>query len=145
VTVTPTYSDCTAVGQPMNVRPNGCNCVLSTGTPIAGGWHITKTLPCRAEKSIEVHTGTCALAFSPQRPLTTSEVTNAGVVTPETGMDLLLHTNITGITYIVTKDNIGCSLTALAGKLWHQGDYEGTTLVKAHDSVTQVSVGITLH
>jgi hypothetical protein len=145
VTVTPTYSECTAFGQPATITHNGCNYVLSTGTPTAGGWHVNTALSCPAGKFIEVHTGTCAVTIAAQGPLTTSAATNSGVANPETGMDLLLHTNITGITYTVTKDNIGCPLTGPAGKLWHKGDYEGTTTGKAHDSITLAPVGITLH
>ena len=58
-------------------------------------------------------------------------------------MDLLLHTNITGIKYTVVKDNIGCPLKGTGS--FSKGDYTGTTTVKAHDSTTKAAVGITLH
>jgi hypothetical protein len=58
-------------------------------------------------------------------------------------MDLLLHTVITGITYTVTKDNTGCALSGLGH--FKNGDYFGTTTVKAHASVPKTAVGITLH
>jgi hypothetical protein len=108
--------------------------------PVAGT--LIQRLPAPVGKTIEIHT---ALTIASQGPLTTSEATNSGVVIPETGMDLLLHTKLTGITYTVTKDNIGCPLTGPAGKLWHNGDNEGTTTYKAHDSVSLAAVGITLH
>jgi hypothetical protein len=145
VTVTPTYSECTAFGQPVRITHNECNYVLSTGAATAGGWHVNTALSCPAGKIIEIHTGVCAMTIAAQGPLTTSEVTTSGVASPETGMDLLLHIKITGMTYTVTKDNIGCPLTQPVPKLWHKMDYEGTTTVKTLDSVTTVPVGITLH
>jgi hypothetical protein len=145
VTVTPTYSECTAFGQPATITHNGCNYVLSTGAATAGGWHVNTALSCPAGKFIEIHTGVCAMTIAAQGPLTTSEVTNSGAAAPETAMDLLLHLKITATTYTVTKDNIGCPLTGPAGKLWHKGDLEGTITYKAHDSVTKAPVGITLH
>jgi hypothetical protein len=142
VRVHPEYSECTRFGQPVAITTTGCDYVLKTGTPAAGaGWHVTTDIVCAAGSVIKFVTGTCEFTIGEQTGLTTSEATNSG--TAGTAMDILLHINITGFKYTVTKDSIGCSLSGLGS--FSKGDYTGTTTVRAHDSVTKVPVGITLH
>jgi hypothetical protein len=143
VTAHPVYSECTAFGQPATITTTGCDYLLKTGTPTAGGWHVTTDVVCAAGSVIKIVTGTCEVTVAGQTGLATSEATNSGGA--GTAMDLLLHTKITGITYTVTKGNIGCPLKHSVPKLWHKGDYNGTTTVKAHDSTSKAAVGITLH
>jgi hypothetical protein len=142
VTAHPVYTECTAFGQPATITTTGCDYVLKTGTPTAtGGWHVVTDLVCTGTDTIIIHTGTCEVHVGPQTGLATSEATNSG--TGGTGMDLLLHTNITKIKYTVGKDNIGCPLKGTGS--FEKGDYTGTTTVKAHDSISKAAVGITLH
>jgi hypothetical protein len=141
VTAHPVYTECTAFGQPATITTTGCDYVLKTGTPTAGGWHVTTDVVCGAFSVIKIVTGTCEVTVDSQTGLNTSEATNSGG--GGTAMDLLLHTNITGIHYTVTKDSIGCPLKGIG--FFNKGDYTGTTTVKAHDSTTKVAVGITLH
>jgi hypothetical protein len=151
VTAHPVYTECTAFGQPATITTTGCDYVLKTGTPTAGGWHVTTDVVCTGpdEKAepptpkhlIRIVTGTCEVTVDSQAGLNTSEATNSGGA--GTAMDLLLHTNITGIVYNVTKDAIGCPLKGTGVK--SKGDYTGTTTVKAHQEITKVAVGITLH
>jgi hypothetical protein len=141
VQVHPVYSECTAFGLAATVTTTGCDYVLTTGTPTAAGWHVITDIVCTTGFHIKIVTATCEVTVHPQTGLVTSEVTNSGG--SGTAMDLLLHTNITNITYIVDKDGIGCPLKGTG--TFFKGDYVGTTTVKAHDSVTGVPVGITLH
>jgi hypothetical protein len=152
MTVEPTYgthaplgNTCTAFGQPATITTTGCHYLLHTATktPAGTGWHVVTDLTCEAGKAIKIVTGTCEVTVSPQTGLATSEVTNSGSASPETAMDLLLHTNITGIKYTVVKDNIGCPLSGTGS--FSKGDYTGKTTVTATDSTTGVPVGITLH
>jgi hypothetical protein len=141
VTVHPEYKECTAFGQPATITTTGCDYLLHFGTPTAGGWHVVTDIVCTGNSVIRIVTGTCDIHIKSQTGLTTSEATNSGGAS--TAMDLLLHTNITGIKYTVTKDPIGCPLSGIGD--FSNGDYRGTTTVKAHDKITQVAVGITLH
>jgi hypothetical protein len=141
ITVTPTYSECTAFGQPATVEHTSCKYVLKTETPAGTGWHVNTAIVCNPGDEIHVQTGTCSVTVPAQEDLTTSEVTNSGGA--GTAMDLLLDTNIKGITYTVTKDNIGCPLSGTG--TFHNGDYVGKTTVKAHTTVGGGAAGITIH
>jgi hypothetical protein len=150
VTIQPTYGKhvnpgdtCIAFGQPATITATGCDYLLKTGTPTGDGkgWHVTTDVVCSAANVIKIVTGTCEVHVMGQTGLNTSQVTNAGG--PETAMDLQLHTNITGITYNVTKDGIGCPLKGTGH--FKKGDYRGTTTVQATDSTTGLAVGITIH
>jgi len=141
VTVTPTYSECTAFGLPATISHEGCDYTLSTGTPTAtAGWHVNTNVTCPAGKAIRIVAQTCEVTVGSQGPLTTSEVTNSG--TSGTTMDLLLHTKITGIHYTVVKDGIGCPLSGTG--TFTNGDYDGTTTVIGLDALG-AHVGITIH
>lgn len=140
VTVTPTYSECTAFGLAATIEHDECTYILHTGTTTGlGGWHVVTTVSCPEGKTITIKTATCEVRVGSQS-LTTSEVTNSGT---SAEMDLLLHTNIENIAYTVTKDGIGCPLSGTGS--FSKGDYVGTTTVKAHDAVEKTPVGITLH
>jgi hypothetical protein len=137
----PVYSECSFFGQPIAVTTTGCDYVLKVGESTPGGWHVITDVVCSAGSVLRFVSGTCEFTIGAQTGLTTSEVTNSGG--SGTAMDLLLHTNITGIKYTVVKDSIGCPLSGLGS--FSKGDYAGTTTVKAHDSTTKVTAGITLH
>jgi hypothetical protein len=141
VTVHPAYTECTRFGQPVTITTTGCDYVLKFGTATGAGWHVVTDVLCTAGSVIKFVTGTCEFTVGGQTGLTTSEATNSGG--SGTAMDLLLHTNLTGTKYTVTKDPIGCPLTGTGS--FEKGDYAGTTTVKAHDSTTKAAVGITLH
>jgi len=140
VTVTPTYSECTMGGLPVTVSHEGCNYLLATGTPTTGSWHVNMSVICPAGKAIRFVAQTCEFTIGTQGPLTTSSVTNSGG--GGTAMDLQLHTNVSGIHYVVHKDGIGCPLTKTGTFI--KGDYAGTSTVKGLDALGNV-VGITLH
>jgi hypothetical protein len=142
--VYPAYSECTAFGQPVTISI-GCEYVFNTSTPTADGlgWHVTTDISCSGANMIKIVTGTCEVTVGSQTNLSTNQVTNSGAASPETAMDLLLHTNITGIKYTVVKDNIGCPLDGTGA--FTKGDYKGTTTVTGLNSETGAAVGITLH
>jgi hypothetical protein len=139
----PVYTECIAFGQPATITTTGCDYLLKVGEFAGGAAPVTTDLVCAAGSVIKIVTGTCEVTVGAQTGLVKSEATNSGVAVPETGMDLLLHTAITGIKYTVVKDNIGCPLTGTGA--FTKGDYNGKTTVKAHDSTTKATVGITLH
>jgi hypothetical protein len=143
ITVTPTYIECTAFGQPATIEHTSCKYVLKTETPTPAGtgWHVNTAIVCNPGDEIHVQTGTCSVTVPAQEDLTTSEATNSG--TSGTGMDLLMHTNIRNTTYTVTKDNIGCPLSGTG--TFHKGDIDGTTTIRAHTTVGGGLTGITLH
>jgi hypothetical protein len=144
VIVHPAYTECTGpFGGAATITTTGCDYKLAVGESTAGGWHVTTDVVCTAGSVIKIVTGTCEVTVGAQTGLTTSEVTNSGSVSPETSMDLLLHTKLTGIKYTVVKDNIGCPLSGTGA--FSKGDYNGTTTMNAHDSTTKAAVGITLH
>jgi hypothetical protein len=139
----PIYEGCKAFGLNATITTTGCDYVLNTGTPAeGGGWHVVTDVVCASTAGtphvIKIVTATCEVQVGSQTGLATSSVTNSGG-----GTDLLLNTNISGITYNVTKDGIGCPLSGTGVK--SQGDYTGTTTVQAHDSTTKAAVGIQLH
>jgi hypothetical protein len=135
----PEFKECTAFGQPATITTTGCDYLFHIGSPTSGGRHATKDIVCSAGATIKIVTGTCEVTIGSQNGLTTSEVTNSGT---EEAMDLLLHTNITGIKYTVVKDGVGCPLIGKGE--FSKGDYTGTTTVKAHDSSSGEPVGITV-
>jgi hypothetical protein len=155
----PEYKECTAFGQPATITTTGCDYLLKTGTPnhilhtepekttAATGWHVTTDVVCQTpgppivNHVIKIVTGTCEVTVGGQTGLTTSLATNSGGA--GAAMDLLLHTEVTGIKYTVVKDAIGCPLKGTGS--FSKGDYNGTTTVKAHDSTEETAVGITLH
>jgi hypothetical protein len=146
-TVAPSYPRCLAfgLGQPATITTTGCDYVLKTGTPTTDGlgWHVATDIACTGGAVIQIVVATCEVQIGAQSGLITSQVTNSGAASPETARDLLLHTKITGLKYTVTKDAIGCPLKGTGS--FSKGDYNGTTTVKARDSVTTAAVGITLH
>jgi hypothetical protein len=143
VKVHPVYTECTGFGLPATVTTAGCDRVWKMGEPVAGGWHVTTDIVCSPGSLFVFKTATCEVTVGSQTGLTTSSVTNSGSSSPETAMDLVLHTSIGGIRYTVVEDGIGCPLKSKGS--FSQGDYKGTTTVKAHESGTGASLGITLH
>lgn len=143
ITVTPTFGEC--VGSLVFiVEHKECTFILHTGTTTGpSGWSVGTTLSCPAGRALTFRTMTCEFTFGSQELPTASELTNSGVSSPETGMDLLLHFKLTGIKYTVVKDGIGCPLSGVGN--FSEGDYEGKTTIKAHDSATGAAVGVTLH
>jgi len=134
----PVYEGCTAFGQAATITTTGCDYLLHVGTATAGGWHVTTDVVCTASSLMKIATASCEVTVGAQVGLTTSEVTNAGT---EAAMDLLLHTGITGVHYTVAKDGTGCPLSGIGN--FSQGDYTGTTTIKAHDAATLEPVDIT--
>jgi hypothetical protein len=142
VTVNPVYEGCKAFGLNATIATTGCDYVYHFGTPTGSGWHVATDIGCSAGSTIKILTATCEVTIGPQSGLATSEATNSGRASPEAAMDIVLHTNITGIKPTVGKDGIGCPLSG-AGS-FSKGDYTGTTTVRAHNAVTGVAVGVTL-
>jgi hypothetical protein len=136
--VHPEYKECTAFGAAATVTTTNCDYLFHIGSATAGGWHTTTDVVCSGGSTIKVVSGNCEVTINSQSGLTTSELTNSGT---EAEMDLLLHTSITGIHYTVVKDGAGCALSGTGE--FSQGDYTGTTTVKAHDSETLKPTGIT--
>jgi len=112
ITVTPTYSGCTAFGSTSHVKTNGCTYTLTTPTSLGGGvvtWHAT--LPeekgqihvvCPAGKSIEITptflgASVCTQFIGPQTP-TGGHVVGRNVV-GSIPMDITLENTLTGIHY----------------------------------------------
>jgi hypothetical protein len=164
-TVQPVYEGCKAFGLNATVTTTGCDYLFRTGTQSGividfpggvvtgnGAWHVTTDVVCQNTKDkdgtvtphrIRIVTATCEVTIGSQIGLATSSVSNSGTASPETAMDLVVATNVTGIVYTVTKDGIGCPLSGTG--LFTSGDYTGVTTVKAHDWLTKATVGITLH
>jgi hypothetical protein len=137
MTVHPVYTECSAFGQPATITTTGCDYLLRIGEPTGGGWHVVTEFVCVGGVIVfTIATGTCDIHIEAQGSLTTSQMTNGPLY-------LVLHTKIAGFKYVVTKDNIGCPLKGTGS--FSKGDYNGTTIVKAHDSTTKAAVGITLH
>jgi hypothetical protein len=161
--VHPVYSECTAFGLLATVTTTGCDYRFWIEEPTeiivdfpggtvtnSGAWHVTTDLFCQATKDkdgtetphrIKIVTATCEVTVWTQTGLTTSAISNSGG--SGTAMDLTLSANITGITYSVTKDGIGCPLSGTG--VFSGGDYQGTTTFKAHSFATGEAAGITLH
>jgi hypothetical protein len=136
--VHPEYKECTAFGAAATVTTTNCDYLFHIGAATAGGWHTTTDVVCSGGSTIKVVSGNCEVTISGQTGLTTSELTNSGT---EAEMDLLLHTAITGIHYTVVKDGTGCPLSGTGE--FSQGDYTGTSTIKAHDAETLKQANIT--
>jgi hypothetical protein len=147
----PEYKECSAFGQAATITTTGCDHVLHTGTTTGfGGWKVTTDIDCATTLTgdlsffthvIKIVTGTCEVWVEDSQNQPFAEVTNSGGA--GTAMDLQLHSKLIWIEYRVVKDNIGCPLKGVG--FFFDGDYTGTTTVKAHDSTTKAAVGITFH
>ncbi len=136
--VHPEYKECTAFGAAATVTTTNCDYLFHIGSATAGGWHATTDVACSGGSTIKIVSGNCEVTIKGETGLTTSELTNSGT---EAEMDLLLHTSITGVHYTVVKDGTGCPLSGTGE--FSQGDYTGTTTIKAHDSETLEPTDIT--
>jgi hypothetical protein len=141
VTVHPIYSECTFAGQPATIHTVGCATTCSK--PEHQPWVAGTSLRCGLHGPFSDQDYNGNLRSHDWRTAWPCDIDYNKLRWFRYAMDLLLHTNITGITYAVTKDNIGCALSGLGH--FKNGDYFGTTTVKAHDSTSKAAVGITLH
>lgn len=145
LTVTPTYNECTltnnsGVQVSATVNHNECTYTFTTptttGKPAPEDWHAEIHIECPAGKPGIVISGFgCTITVHPQTPtVPTVALTNSG--TAGTGMDVLLTSKVTGITYETT--GFGCGA--------HEANdavYDGTATVKGADTNGN-AVGITM-
>jgi hypothetical protein len=114
-TVTPKYETCKAFGF-INVPIDVNACSYEFTANATGEVHVK----CAAGKAIEITTPGCTTSVGPQ---TISSNTYTNTTNPATGkMDVLIHTNIAGITYNE------------CGTVRTNGTYTGTTTVTGTDT-----------
>jgi hypothetical protein len=106
VTVTPTYSNCTAFGfVNATVTMHGCDYVFHAGASTGGGvYDNTADIECPTEKPITIKAGTCLVDVPEQTGLTNVKTTNvAGGIT--------VQPDVHSVTINVTEDGFGCPFT----------------------------------
>jgi len=122
VTVTPTYTGCTAFGfLGATVNVEGCDYVFTATEKIAEGVYTHHVdVVCPTGQSIKITAGTCKAEVKAQTGLTRVKTTNLanGTVTvqPEVG----------GISLNVTQDGFGCPFSGTGAKT---GSYHGHVVV----------------
>jgi hypothetical protein len=128
LTVTGTYTnDCTAFGLNMTVDMNGCKYTI-TGTGQPALTALVDITGCTIGKGIEITVAGCTKTILPQSGLSHITFTNEGSGSTE---DVLAHATIQGITY----EMHGALCPGAQTVLTHNGDYTGTTTVKAFQDV----------
>jgi hypothetical protein len=82
LTVTPTYSSCTAAGQKAEIATNGCTYTITTPTETEplnkDNYHAVVHLVCPAGKSVEIKVPTagCTVSVAAQTPTGVLDLTN---------------------------------------------------------------------
>lgn len=131
VSMTPSFSECTAFGISATVSTTGCAYVL-TGeeeTETEETFGATVGVDCEEGKAITITAGTCVLKIPTQTDLGEVTVTNVATSPPSATVDLA----ITEATYEKTTDGFLCPLTgtgvkengALTGSSTVTGKVEG--------------------
>jgi hypothetical protein len=116
LTLHPTYSGCTFLGEPATVDTTGCNYVFSSETV---GGVMPAEIECTSGYSIKVTAPGCTLSFGAQKNTGGLTVTNEGSGTTRSTKTV----SNTGATF--TKSGSLCFLVSGT-----TGTYTGTTIVK---------------
>jgi len=119
LTLHPVYQECTAFGLNAVVNTEGCNYVIHSEAELAlDEFAGSMDIECGAGQFVNVVTATCELHITPQnglKALTLVDSTAAGNIIPEF--------NLAGFAYSITKDGIGCPLTAVENRV--DGTHKG--------------------
>jgi hypothetical protein len=116
VSLTPTFSNCKAFGfLKATVHPNGCKYILELKEQTAedkysAGFRIA----CEAGKAIIVTASTCEAEFPTQSGAGSVAIANDTAASPK--KDLTFDPEVSGLSYTVTKDGIGCPFAGLGAK-----------------------------
>jgi hypothetical protein len=129
LTLTPTFSSCTAAGTAATVSPEGCTLRFHAGaktgeTTYAG----TTDVVCPAGKAIVVTAlaGNCVAQVGAQNSLSADTYTDSPEAKPPTATAKIA---LTGVKYTVTKDGFLCPFAGVGEKTG--GSYSGQELLKA--------------
>jgi hypothetical protein len=130
--VTPTYTNCTFIGQSASVTMNGCQYTITATSSTVG----TAVIDCPTGKEIEVEakTSKCKVFVPAQTPLNNAVDFAAGEA--EGKKDVLLTATVgTEIPVKGAKSGIKYTTTGGAcGEGGENGSYRGPTTVKAYSS-----------
>jgi hypothetical protein len=128
LTVTPTYSGCTAAGQKAEIHMNGCTYTITTPAGSADAYTATVHLVCPAGKDvvITVPTAGCTVTIQAQTP-TVPTIDLTDVTTAVANQDdILLKSTVEGVHYTT----VGGGVCGAAGK----GKLTGEVTVKAYEN-----------
>lgn len=111
LTITPTYSECTAFGfLNATVTTEGCTYVIHATEELKPGtYQHHLDIACPEGKSIKIVSGTCKAEIKAQSGLTTVKTTNSG-------SNLTLEWELTGVSLVVTQDSFGCPFSGTGTK-----------------------------
>jgi hypothetical protein len=122
LTVTPTYTGCTAFGfLSATVNTEGCTYVFHATEKVSSGvykHHVD--VVCPSGQSIKVTAGTCKAEIKGQTGRTTVKTTNSG-------SSVTVQPEVTNIAYTVTQDGFLCPFGGTGNKT--DGKYTGDVLV----------------
>ena len=139
VSVTPTYSGCTAFGfanTPIDV--NGCSYKFTTVTKEGANFEGAADVVCPANKVIEVTAFGCTVTVGTQAGLGKVTFTNIGTTTTR---EVTVDVNLTGIKY--EEHNKGIFPTCKFNTVpTNNGTYSGAGLVTGENPVTKAHHGI---
>jgi len=108
--VTPHYTNCKAFGfLNATVTVEGCKYVFHATEKSGTSYKAHVDVVCPAGKSIKISAGTCTTEVKGQTGLTTAKGTNSGT-------NVLVKPEVSGVAYTVTADGFGCPLTGTGNK-----------------------------
>lgn len=133
LTVTPTYSSCSAFGfAEATVTTNGCDYIFHLTTKVSFGSesgfqaHVDIS-ECNSSTGIQIIAGTCEAWVVPQSGLTTVDVSSMTGVEGSTKGDLTVRPRIGGVIFEVTKDGTACPLSETGKK--SEGTYSSSSCI----------------
>jgi hypothetical protein len=126
MTVTPSYSGCSAFGfLEATVNANGCSFVMNAGSALGGGkYQGTENISCPVGKSIEISAQTCKVSIPAQSGLSSASYETGSSSGQETVKASL---NVSGLKYTATSGFL-CPLT---GGTFTNGKQSGGLTVQA--------------
>jgi hypothetical protein len=133
VTVTPTYTGCTAFGfLNATVNVEGCDYIFHATEAVEAGkvykHHVD--VHCPANQSIKIVAGTCRAEVTGKTKTETQAAVNQGLTTVTTtnlaGGSVTVQPNVANIDMHVTQDGFGCPFNGTGTKF---GTYHGDVVI----------------
>jgi len=131
VSLTPTFSECTAFGSAATVTTTGCKFVFEIGLESESGFPSTLGISCEAGKALIITSGTCEVQIPTQSGRETVQAANNG------SSEVSFELGISKATYTKTKDGFLCPLNgtgtkedgSLSGKSNFSGETAGIQII----------------
>jgi opacity protein-like surface antigen len=128
LTLTPTFSECVALGAAATVKAEGCKFVVKGGSETAEQetYAVTTDVSCESGKAIKISTSACALEVGSQSGLSGRKANDETQTAPES---TTLEGGAGKVVYTVTTDDFLCSLVGTGKK--ENGELKGSVTLAA--------------